>query len=67
MGEWLQAEQLAQHYQLFHQHKITGKALAELKRIHSLQQFSFFNQICTEMGISEIGDRLRLSSALLNL
>eukprot|EP00026_Physarum_polycephalum_P004226 Phypoly_transcript_04243.p1 GENE.Phypoly_transcript_04243~~Phypoly_transcript_04243.p1 ORF type:complete len:466 (+),score=56.39 Phypoly_transcript_04243:731-2128(+) len=65
--KWMKAAQIASHYELFKKHKIDGKALAELKRIHSLHKYSFFNQVCLEMGISAIGDRLALSAALFAL
>jgi hypothetical protein len=60
----MKEEHIDHHFERFKKHKFNGRALAELKRLHSLQKPSFFSQICAQLGIVEIGEMLQLSAAM---
>eukprot|EP00026_Physarum_polycephalum_P005765 Phypoly_transcript_05803.p1 GENE.Phypoly_transcript_05803~~Phypoly_transcript_05803.p1 ORF type:complete len:616 (+),score=85.44 Phypoly_transcript_05803:46-1893(+) len=65
--EWMKAERIEHHFELFKQHKFDGRALLELKRLLSPQQPAFFAFICEQLKITELGEMLRLSSAINSL
>eukprot|EP00026_Physarum_polycephalum_P018985 Phypoly_transcript_20798.p1 GENE.Phypoly_transcript_20798~~Phypoly_transcript_20798.p1 ORF type:complete len:192 (+),score=29.60 Phypoly_transcript_20798:42-578(+) len=63
---WMKAERIEKHHAIFLRHKLDGKALLALKPLvapASPNFFPFFNM----MGIQEIGEMLRLSTAIMKL
>jgi hypothetical protein len=64
---WMKSEGLEHHFELFKKHEITGKALQELKRLHSVHHPNIFPTFYEKLGIDKFGKILELSGAIQKL
>jgi len=67
MRQWMIAERIDRHFEIFKKHEFDGRALLELKSLLNAPQPSFFatfKEMCKELGILGYGDILRLCSAI---
>jgi hypothetical protein len=60
--EWMKEAEIERPLALFEEHKFNGKALAELKRLHS--HHPLFQIVCEQFGIAKCGEMLQLSAAV---
>jgi hypothetical protein len=63
----MKSENLEHHFELFKKHAINGKALQELKRLHSGHHPNIFPAFYQQIGIEKYGEILQLSGAIQKL